>query len=69
MPRSRNAPAAFGLSLTAAFRSVLARSKEERAGHFRKGKRDEWREVLSPEAQARTEELIARYPRVARSLA
>jgi hypothetical protein len=49
--------------------SVLARSKAERAGHFRKGKRDEWREVLSPEAQARTAELIARYPRVARSLA
>lgn len=58
----------FGVPEAAFDWSVLARSKQERAGHFRRGEREEWRSVLSPETQARAAEMIARSPRVARTL-
>jgi hypothetical protein len=58
----------FGVPASQFDWSVLMRSKQERAGHFRKGERDEWREVLSSRTQERAAELIAGYPRVARSL-
>lgn len=58
----------FGVPETAFDWSVLGRSKQERAGHFRRGDKNEWREVLLPETQAWSAEQIARYPRVARGL-
>jgi hypothetical protein len=48
--------------------SVLSVSKEARAGHFRRGLRDEWRTVLSPAALTRIDDVIAQYPHVAAEL-
>lgn len=58
----------FGVPEAAFDWSVLARSKQERAGHFRPGEREERRSVLSAGTQARAAEMIAGYPRVARTL-
>ncbi len=45
--------------------TVLTRSRETRAGHFRKGLRREWETALSASTRALLEEIIARFPRVA----
>jgi hypothetical protein len=45
---------------------VLDSDKKERAGHFRKGLREEWREVLSQELQAEIDGAIDNHPVLSR---
>jgi hypothetical protein len=46
--------------------TVLGNDKEKRAGHFRKGLKEEWRDILSPELQSDIEDMLARHPVMSR---
>jgi len=59
----------FGCDVELFTADVLERSREVRAGHFRRGLKREWETVLSPETQARQATIIAGFVRVARYVA